>query len=89
MSCNTINSGNPIMHKLVKIAALTAIACSAGAVYAQSSVTVFGIIDTNVSYIKSSGNGSADSNLKCNTCHRLRFADVITSFVLVLSTTSA
>ena len=31
----------------------------------------------------------ADSNLKCNTCHRLRFADVITSFVLVLSTTSA
>ena len=31
----------------------------------------------------------ADSNLKCNTCNQVRFADVITSFVLVLSTTSA
>ena len=31
----------------------------------------------------------ADSNLKCNTCYQVRFADVITSFVLVLSTTSA
>ena len=43
------------MHKLVKIAALTAIACSAGAVYAQSSVTVFGIIDTNVTYMSGPG----------------------------------
>ena len=33
--------------------------------------------------------GGADSNLKCNTCYQVRFADVITSFVLVLSTTSA
>ena len=32
---------------------------------------------------------TADSNLKCNTCNQVRFADVITSFVLVLSTTSA
>ena len=31
----------------------------------------------------------ADSNLKCNTCNQVRFADVITSFVLVLSTTLA
>ena len=34
-------------------------------------------------------NELADSNLKCNTCNQVRFADVITSFVLVLSTTSA
>ena len=32
-------------------------------------------------------NGSADSNLKCNTCHRLRFADVVTSFVLPAAST--
>ena len=31
----------------------------------------------------------ADSNLKCNTCHQVRFADVITSFVLVIPATSA
>ena len=29
----------------------------------------------------------ADSNLKCNTCHRLRFADVVTSFVLPAAST--
>ena len=34
-------------------------------------------------------NFRADSNLKCNTCNQVRFADVITSFVLVLSATSA
>ena len=27
---------------------------------------------------------AADSNLKCNTCNQVRFADVITSFVLVI-----
>ena len=32
---------------------------------------------------------TADSNLKCNTCNQVRFTDVITSFVLVLSATSA
>ncbi len=30
---------------------------------------------------------TADSNLKCNTCHRLRFADVVTSFVLPAAST--
>lgn len=65
------------MHKLVKIAALTAIACSAGAVYAQSSVTVFGIIDTNVSYIKSSGNGSLQAlGTDGNLSSRLGFRGV-------------
>ncbi|QIL80460.1 porin [Diaphorobacter sp. HDW4A] len=49
------------MPKLSRVAVCTALALSGAAVYAQSSsVTLFGIVDTNVSHLRSGGNGSAN-----------------------------
>ena len=41
----------------------------------------------NQTYVDLVNKLTADSNLKCNTCHRLRFADVVTSFVLPAAST--
>ncbi|MDR2332012.1 MAG: porin [Burkholderiaceae bacterium] len=48
------------MKKTTRVAICAALAAGATAACAQSTVTVFGIIDANVSHLRSSGNGSVN-----------------------------
>lgn len=49
------------MKKITRVAACVALAMGGTAVaYAQSTVTLFGIVDTNVAHLRSSGNGSVN-----------------------------
>ncbi|QIL71861.1 porin [Diaphorobacter sp. HDW4B] len=48
------------MKKITRVAACAALAMGGTAVYAQSTVTLFGIVDTNVAHLRSSGNGSVN-----------------------------